>query len=51
MSSGRGNGSQGVNPPAKSTPKVKVPVLDDITKSHAKKWGYSEEDLAQLYGE
>jgi len=45
------NTSSGLQPPARSTPKPKVPKLDDVTKTMAQKWGYSEEDLAKLYGQ
>jgi len=45
------NTPSGLQPPASHTKKVKVPKLDDVTKTMAQKWGYSEEDLAKLYGE
>ena len=32
-------------------PKVKAPKLDTFTKQMAEKWGYKDEDLAQLYNE
>jgi hypothetical protein len=38
-------------PSTPATPKVKVPKLDALTEKMAKKWGYKDEDLAQLYGE
>jgi hypothetical protein len=46
------NTSGSLNAP--STPaakKVKVPKLDSLTEKMSKKWGYKDEDLAQLYGE
>ena len=46
-----GNTSSGLKPPAKQTPNVKVPKLDDVTAEFAKKWGYSDEDLARVLGE
>ncbi|MHC4525149.1 MAG: hypothetical protein ACYSU8_06405 [Planctomycetota bacterium] len=45
------NTTTGLQPPAKPTAKIKVPKLDNMTKTMAEKWGYSEEDLAKLYGE
>jgi len=38
-------------PATPAGPKVKVPKLDDFTKQMAEKWGYKDEDLAQLYDE
>ena len=46
------NTAGGITPPvAASKAKVKVPKLDEETARMAKKWGYSDEDLASLYGE
>jgi hypothetical protein len=38
-------------PSTPAAPKVKVPKLDALTEKMAKKWGYKDEDLSQLYGE
>ena len=45
------NTSTGLAPPAKATPKIKVPELDEETAKFAKKWNYSDEDLARVLGE
>ena len=47
----KGAGSNLKPPSTPSRAKPKMPKLDDITQSMAQKWGYSEEDLAALYGE
>jgi hypothetical protein len=38
-------------PSAPAAKNVKVPKLDALTEKMSKKWGYKDEDLAQLYGE
>jgi len=35
----------------KTGKKVKLPKLDPLTKKMAKKWGYSDEDLARVYSD
>ena len=44
-------GSSLTAPSTTTAAKVKVPKLDNLTKKMADKWGYKDEDLAQLYGE
>ena len=46
-----GNKGAGLSPPAQSTPKLKIPELDEETQKFAKKWNYSDEDLARVFGE
>jgi hypothetical protein len=44
-------GGGNLKPPATPAKKVKVPQLDAETKKMAEKWGYTDEQLAGLYGE
>ena len=46
-----GNTSAGLTPPAGRVFKPKVPKLDDETAKWAKKWNYTDEDIARVLGE
>jgi hypothetical protein len=46
-----GRAPASITPPVAAAHKVKLPPLSDLTKEFQKKWGYTDDAMAKLYGE